>query len=275
MGWTFEMQPELPKGCSYKPLPPSLKMKRKRYNGIGICIYCFKEFPQENLTDEHIVPKALRGTLIFKNAVCEPCRKTTGREENIVLKEDFLVPRIILNLNYKDLPLPPVAIPNADPSKEIHDIYLTAEDYPKLVTVCTFPVPGHLMGQDSGDGASSLRFLTLNLEGYSVRTKPIRYSIRSGVTMGALLMLMAKVGYSYAVAELGVNYFDSTDIRDLLLDRRNDVFNFVGSPENTKRISVDLHSVKLDEQNGFVVALVNLFSSIHMYPYIVVLGKKI
>lgn len=38
--------------------------------------------------------------------------------------------------------------------------------------------------------------------------------------MGALLMLMAKVGYSYAVAELGVNYFDSTDIRDLLLDRR-------------------------------------------------------
>ena len=39
----------------------------------GKCVYCLKCFVVEDLTDEHIVPRALNGGLIIKKGACIPC----------------------------------------------------------------------------------------------------------------------------------------------------------------------------------------------------------
>ncbi len=95
---------------------PSLSMRRKRYKGIGLCIYCLKPFVPDQLTREHIIPDALRGTLIFENAVCANCQRITGKDESEALKQELLVPRVLLNLKPKNqvLPLPLVFIGSHD-----------------------------------------------------------------------------------------------------------------------------------------------------------------
>ena len=74
-------------------------MPRRRFPSLGRCIYCLRRFPPEDLTEEHIVPEGLNGSLMFEKAVCGTCRtKTSQTYENKALNKELYVPRRILEL---------------------------------------------------------------------------------------------------------------------------------------------------------------------------------
>ena len=49
----------------------------ERYPSLGCCIYCGAPAAETTLTEEHIIPKAIGGRLIFDGASCKACQDQT------------------------------------------------------------------------------------------------------------------------------------------------------------------------------------------------------
>jgi HNH endonuclease len=89
------------------------------YHSPGRCIYCMKEFPPEQLREEHIIPLALGGTWRIEHAACFPCQNDTNRlYENAALNSDMIrVPRALLELKRRrQKQKPPIWFPPLFPS---------------------------------------------------------------------------------------------------------------------------------------------------------------
>ena len=56
----------------------------------GVCIFCLKEKPESELTDEHVFPAALGGVLVIKNGSCVTCNNGCSKFEQALATE--LVP---------------------------------------------------------------------------------------------------------------------------------------------------------------------------------------
>lgn len=259
-------------------MKPSTQMASKCYVGFGSCIYCGQPFPKEQLTDEHIVPLALNGSLIIRDAACDPCRAISNESyENLALQADLLVPRLLLGLKrrkkkiQKQMPIGKIGN-HAMGDREGADVHYTVESYPKTFSMVHFPPPGKLTGVDMGGGLKSMRVQIVNL---GIEPLP-----SAGVTLitthnhTAFSLTIAKIGYCFGVAELGKFAFDSSEIIDLLLGRRDDVYNFVGSDPLIAPRRIDrLHWLSLLRVGGYWVARVQLFASCGISPYHVVLGE--
>lgn len=67
--------------------------KREKADAIpspGKCIYCYRVFNPEELTDEHVIPYALAAdTLIFLKSCCQNCQKEITRYEQGVLRHQL------------------------------------------------------------------------------------------------------------------------------------------------------------------------------------------
>jgi hypothetical protein len=57
------------------------------FESVGKCIYC--SAVGVKLTDEHIIPAALDGKVIFRKSSCEVCSKITGAFEGVVCRTNF------------------------------------------------------------------------------------------------------------------------------------------------------------------------------------------
>jgi|HubBroStandDraft_6_1064221.scaffolds.fasta_scaffold04633_8 hypothetical protein len=77
--------------------PGGMAGERTIVRRVGQCIYCGAT---EGLTDEHVVPEALRGNQVLAEAVCEPCRIETGRYESRFL-QSIRHPRYALGMGKK------------------------------------------------------------------------------------------------------------------------------------------------------------------------------
>lgn len=64
------------------------------------CVYCDKDFPDDStLTDEHIVPYAIGGSLALSTRVCGACNSTLGNKVDSPLLDDAFVKMERLRLN--------------------------------------------------------------------------------------------------------------------------------------------------------------------------------
>lgn len=267
-------------------MQPSHKMKERNYKSIGYCIFCLDQaLPPRELTEEHIIPNALGGTLRFKEAACRQCAETMNKRfEQPSLNADFYVPRLLLEVRAKGKStskhLPPVALTNIDISStggEGFDTYLSRDQYPKILNFLVFDEPGKINRTIYGDGVESIRTSFSNIS-YAFKTNnaPQRVGVRTKIQPYEFGMAIVKTAYAFAVAECGIEAFDGTEIRDLLAYRREDLRNFFGCPkEYIKRKMHDLHHLSWSVINGNLVVKVHLFASYGMAPYIVVVGKHI
>jgi hypothetical protein len=253
-------------------------MKVKKYPSIGKCIYCLNSLKPSELTDEHIVPNALLGTLIFRKAVCYECKEITSVLEREVLKDELLVPRVITELK----PLNPKhKLPMVSLTAKLgqigapFDVKIPAEEYPKFITNVIIDEPGLLTG-DLHYAITRAAVQYINLENPNKPVKFPNVATQQKIKAGAIQHMVAKIAYSYAIAEKGLNYFDSTEIRKILLEDGDEIFNYVGAapPEDSGK-SAHLHWISFLEIKGYFVCRVQLFGSIGMHPHYVVLGEKL
>lgn len=263
---------------------PSTQMRTEVFAGIGRCIYCMES--AEKLTKEHIIPESLNGTLLFRNAVCDVCKPITGDTyEQQALNGPFLIPRMLLELTRKDAkrkgpkPLPSIAHGAVSDSAgaDAYDQHYDSTEisrHPKMFSLPVTGLPGLLAGTDLSEGTTSIRIVMVRLQSETGH-EPRQSSARNAVVHGCVEMFAAKVGYSYAMAiGLAVDQVDMTALRDLVLQKRHDVFNFVGAnPRDSDRLGRDLHELSIVKIRGYWVAKVHLFASCMKTPYLVVLGK--
>lgn len=100
-----------------------------------------------------------------------------------------------------------------------------------------------------------------------------RGSLRQNLSVKAFALMLAKIGYCFAVAERGRDGFDGDEIRELLRGDREDVFNFVGGSLNREGLTRrHLHYLALRERQGLLTVIVHLFSSYDAPPYEAVVG---
>jgi hypothetical protein len=270
-------------------------MKQQAYVSDGKCVFCRKELsklPPAQVTDEHIIPRALNGALIIRKGVCEPCAKFSNKHyENTALNKDLFVPRRLLELKKSRNrgksqrkpaePLPLVALGNhvMDGGDELFNVQLSDGEYPNIFSLILFPPAGRLAEEDRGSEINAVRGQFFNLGGNRGRRMDV--TTREPHINGPFALTLAKMAYCYAIAERTADGFDGNDIRDLLMGRRDDVYNFVGNPKEPETLADrHLHALYFREREKWLTVLVHLFAScngdanIPVIPYEVVVGKK-
>jgi HNH endonuclease len=250
-------------------------MPSRRYSSLGRCVFCTKLFAKHELGEEHIIPRAISGGLIIDHATCEQCqRRSNEGYEQPALKNDLLVPRILLQLNRrKDKRKPPPRLPRVTfDSTKPYEIELDYSAYPKLITLLRFVPAGKLAGVERGSDLTVLALQMFCLSSLLWQGRAV--NTRESFVNGALALTLAKIAYCYAVAELnGFDAFDGDEIRGLLAGERLDYYNFVGGLSEPESFSDEhLHSLYFRKRGGLLTVVVHLFASCKIEPYEVVVG---
>ena len=247
-------------------------MRLVRHAPLGRCLYCLCSGVP--LTEEHLIPRALGGRLTLPDAVCEPCRRTTGRLEQATLDREFLVPKTLLALKRRRARgkgpsrLPPVLLAgDGAPST------LAADAFPRRFSLAAFEPAGLLCGIDRAKASPRIDFVDcrLNLGAPARQTTAATTPL---VDPRAYAYSIAKWAYTLAVAERGLDGCDAQPMRDLMLGRRHDAFAFVGTPSPRALASREwLHDFAVREHGPWLTVELSLFASAGMTPCEVAVGR--
>ena len=247
-------------------------MRRVQYAPLGRCLYCLATAGP--LTEEHLIPRALGGRLTLRDAVCESCRRLTGRAEQTTLDREFLVPKTLLALKRRRARghgpsrLPAVLLAGDDAPST-----LTADTFPRGFALPVFDRAGLLAGTEGAPLPTVVDFVdcTLNLG------TPTRHAVAATTPLTdarAYAWSVAKWAYALAVAERGIDGCDASAMRELMLGLRHDVFNFVGTASPRWHGSGKwLHEVSLREDGPWLTVTLALFAAAGMAAYEVVVGR--
>jgi hypothetical protein len=249
-------------------------MRLVRHAPLDRCMYCLAGAVPR--TEEHLIQRALGGRLTLPDAVCEPCRRLTGRFEQATLDREFVVPKTLLALRRRRARgkgpgrLPPVVLAGADSASAA----ASPERFPRRFSLPAFAPAGLLAGTEGTSRPRHADFVDcmLNLG------TPIGNAVAAATPLAdpaAYATSIAKWAYALAVAERGLDCCDTLAMRDLLLGRRDDAFAFVGTPAPRATASREwLHDVTVRESGPLLTVTLALFASAGMTPYEVVVGRR-
>ncbi len=236
------------------------------------CMYCLASGVPR--TEEHLIPRVLGGRWTLRDAVCEPCRRLTGRLEQATLDREFVVPKTLLALKRRRARgkgpsrLPAVTLAGAEAPS-----LLTPDDFPRSFSLAAFEPAGLLAGDDRATAPPRVDLVDCRLN----LGTPKRATTAAPLPLAephAYAFAIAKWAYSLAVAERGLDGFDTQAMRDLMLGRRDDVFNFVGTPSPRAVASREwLHDFELRRAGSWSTVTLALFASAGMAPYEVIVGR--
>jgi hypothetical protein len=157
---------------------------------------------------------------------------------------------------------------------------VSADEVPFICMGYRFPAPGLLRGavpSDSFDGELVVRTVTEELQ---PRLKPEGARVKLGtINILAFARMLAKIGHSYAVAELGLDVFRPL-LTDIILGKSAAAPYLVGgdasnSPLPDKELALHQVYLQLCLTSGveYVLAAIRLFAFVGMPRYHVVVGE--
>ena len=248
-------------------------MRLVRHAPLGRCLYCLSSGVP--LTEEHLVPQALGGRVTLRDAVCEPCRRLTGRLEQLTLDREFAVPKTLLALKRRrargrgPARLPAVAVEGDEAGGA-----LTPDTFPRAFSLPAFEPAGLLAGVDRATALPRIDFVDCRLN-LGTPTRQARALAPPLADPNAYGWAIAKWAYALAVAERGLDGCDTQAMRDLMRGRRDDVFAFVGTPSPREPASREwLHVATLHDVGPWLTLRLALFASAGMLPYEIVIGRR-
>ena len=257
-----------------------------RYDPIGRCIYCGGA---DNLSKEHIVPLALGGDFILPQSSCRACAELINREiETPILNQEMKAFRTFQNF--------PTRRPKQRPktydlrNRDGTVIRVPAGEYYGPFPLYKFKQPRVLTGAAPlpNDHAWLMDVFGTNEEAeMALRAKYPKWDRTHQLKPQPFQFarLLAKIGYSYAAAELGLNSFLPGDVIDIVLGKTEDFFRCVGGtdPEPHPGPEEDPpgHWYRIEgrfSQRGLglvchVVVGIRLFAKYHVPTYTVVAGE--
>lgn len=254
------------------------------YEPVWECIYCGAK--PDDLGKEHIVPLGLGGTYVLPRACCRDHERITSRYEGIVLRGPMW--------NVRSLRKIPSRNPQAMPSEteivvvrdgEEDEEVLPLEDAPVLLHLPRLAPPRHLTGADA-DGAIEMSGIFTIVYGRDPEKLATEYAEEQGadeiqITQQyrpvAFARMIGKIGYSYAVAEHGLDAFNDIYLLPDILGERDQIGRWVGLHPRKPPASRGggLHRLGLGRREGTdeVVVEVQLLSDGQTPTYLVVVGE--
>lgn len=254
------------------------------------CIYCgaLKYSTKPGLEDrkfgaEHIIPEGLGGTLELPEASCQKCEETTGAlVEGRVLGRTLKALRVHLNLKKSGSGPHPKTLPlEASVDGVEQTINLPIEDYPIIFLMLDYGPPDvEKPNTEQGPAVRGARVAQLK---YDQKELYKKYRINGFSSVAwdnqMLCRMLAKIGHSLAIAELGKSF--SPLLTNLIVSGEIAAMNLIGGkPEYVRdRKSDALHEVGLGYQRinrkTYVVSTIRLFARHDGPTYHVVVGESL
>jgi hypothetical protein len=265
------------------------KQQRELYPGPGVCIYCGAK---DNLSDEHIIPFALGGNLIFQKASCPDCAKVTSDFELTCLRTMYGPLRLLYDLPTRRPnrrpPKLPLKVKYSPDETEWQTTLVDQKKYPFLVTFPYFDAPGILsrdpIHKSKGPvtdrlwirGASPyysfhelLDNLLLELKAYSVFPE-------SKADVSAFCRLLAKIAHAFAVAKIGLANFAPALKPIIIQNNLSHCMHYIGSANRDESPEEKLHKLNILEFNNInaIFVIVRLLCKLGTPTYIVAVGTR-
>jgi len=264
--------------CSLVTYPPR-SAETRRFAPVGRCIYCGES--DGVLTDEHIIPFSLGGTLILPKSSCKRCEKITHRFEGVVGREIFGKFRAKHNLPTRRPKERPTHFPVGTSAGVIN---VSALEHPTELFVYKFKPANALADLPASFDTSTHHWVPVAISNWKeldefakshkwdgkvqIRMRPIEYA-----------RMLAKIAHCYAVAFLGYGSFKPLTI-DLILGRTENISYTVGGDWDIPPSLKDGgHLLNLEflinviRRQFLILVEIRLFSSAGTPNYRVVAGK--
>jgi hypothetical protein len=252
------------------------------FEPVGNCIYCGSV---EELSDEHIIPFALNGTMILPKSSCRTCATITSKFELTVTREMYGVLRNKRDYKTRDKKERPSHLPVSFLTSDgaIKSTDLKINDYPCSYLVAYLPPPGILTGSPLSD--KNPEGIRLNLEGdpneieraiSSIGIENITLSLNNIFPYGDFYRLLAKIAHGFLVASYGQEGYVPF-LPDLILGRSPYLAHYVGGLGGNATVHMLSHHVSLEclPVNDAVYLAVNihLMGGMQMPTYQVIAAK--
>lgn len=245
----------------------------KIYPPVEQCIYCGSK---DGLSDEHIIPYGINGSIILSESSCESCSKITKIFEQRLLKGMFAPIRYKAKLRTRRPKERPKSIKTISKCQDgsIKHLEIPTEKFPGILFGLRLPPPGILEPCNNPKIEillkcdEDLKPLLLNGEKIKLFT----------VFSTDFYQLLAKIAHGFAVAELGIDGFHPM-LTDLILGLSNNFLYFIGGDGGMQNDDFEkgriIHQRALREayKDGvwYVVVCVKLFT----FDYNIIAGRKL
>jgi hypothetical protein len=180
----------------------------KVYPPVGACIYC--RTTEGQLTKEQIIPLGLGGNWILPRASCKRCAAITSDVEQFCLRPMLGPFRIRLVLPTRRPKKRPSELPIEfiQPGGQRKRRSVPVEEFPATCLGFRWPAPGLIRLQppsENFEGELVARFINEELRKHAT---PDGQKVKLGsINMLLFARMLAKIGHSYAVADLGLSMF--------------------------------------------------------------------
>nr|WP_242154360.1 HNH endonuclease [Sphingomonas sp. BAUL-RG-20F-R05-02] len=260
----------------------------------GLCIYCVRVLPPDELTDEHVIPYALgHNTLVFHKSSCKTCAAIIQRYEQEVLKKQLGTFRLQVDApsrtKAKDRPTS-VELPFAEVDDQgvfLRDLGTRSfrlGDAPLALSLWQLPEP-RLFSDDADDGGDNGRpWSYVEMPAASRIIDEVRdetgarhVAMKIGeVNRSHFLRFLAKTAHAFAVAELGIDGFNPC-LTDIILDREDEMSDYVGGtfPSTDGPIPPEITTILAIGGVGDLVAVrIQFYHVLGSPAYAVVVGRE-
>lgn len=242
---------------------------------IGRCIYCGSI---QNLSDEHILPRGLKGIWQLQKASCPHCAKITSSFEQDVLRKQFNVARSALKLpSYKPKNRPKEFTFSVIQDGEQKDVSLPAADSPPVFMMLHLKPPRYITNGDYEKGAKQ----GVSLHGPSKSDFREKWGFEA-ITFETKFKgtsferMLAKIAYGFFVHQNGLGVLKECFVLPCILGQKDDAGYWVGASWNKFEglpKTPYFHTISLFKNGNEVAALIRLFASFGTPEYAVIIGK--
>lgn len=246
----------------------------KRY--IGRCIYCGST---ENLTDEHILPRGLKGPWKLLKGSCLSCNQITSAFEKHVLREQFILPRAALGLpTYHPKKRPQKFSFGVEKEGHKETIVLPVSNCPPLFMMLTLKKPRYIEDYDYEKG---VKVTGASLHGPELskikeKLKIDSLSITANISGNCFERMLAKIAYGMTILTYGPDALGECYVLPCILGQKDDAGYWVGSSGRdfaALPVEKQLHRIFMMVKGNEVGASIRLFANYHTPEYLVIIGK--
>lgn len=253
------------------------------YAPAGRCIYCgsvvySEDEPDRKLGEEHIIPLQLRGRLVLPEASCQACeRLTTGFETKVtpLYEQGRYHLGITGRKRRKQRDHIPIIVGEVGRKEKV-----PLKDHPGFFTGFRFPCPAILLGLEPSGVMSGQIQIAPAVRDLNERVRrlgePFHIKLGNGVHAEDFARMLAKIAFSYAVAENRIGNYEPLLLPALRGTDLGQLPWLIGSPAgDLDRRSDDEHEIGFDDVHpDYLVVRIRLFAAYGLAPYYVVVARK-
>lgn len=254
-------------------------VQNKLYTPVGHCIYCDEDGITSTLRNEHIVPRALGGTLILPKASCKRCEGVTSYIEGAVTRDMLGAFRATRGL--------PTRRPKERPTHfrmvfdygrhQITRAVPTAL-FPSCIAMPMLNPPRMISGAKPTNIVGNYIMVRIpsNLNPAIDVTGTRHVGFKVNIKTPSFMRMIAKIAHSFAVAEYGLGSFEPL-LPDFILGKELDGSYYVGGfgRQDPPRTRHD-HLLRLEDLHHggrrYLAATIRLFGNLGMPVYRAIVG---